>query len=94
MTTTKHGGRELDSWEIREVCRECRFWKVGRRLAGDWCELPNETGGECRQRTPVVGEQPWPRTDATDWCGGWVPRNRRHDLGRAPPPAPESEGKK
>lgn len=77
--------RELESWEIHEICRECRYWKVGRRMAGEWVELPKETGGECRQRTPVVGNQRWPRTDATDWCGGFVPRHRRHDLGRAAP---------
>ena len=74
--------RALESWEIHEICRECRFWKVGRRMAGDSTELPNETTGECRQKSTVAGKEPWPRTDATDWCGGFVPRNRRHDSER------------
>jgi len=45
----------------RRVCENCRWWDA--RATGY---------GHCRKRSPIVmGEECFPSTHVTDWCGEW-----------------------
>lgn len=61
-------------------CQKCRFWYEVEPIARE---------GKCRLRPPVLVDKgdaenkyawQFPRTDAADWCGEFLPETTEHNL--------------